>query len=306
MRNKATKKQIPVVNIRKLTVSLLVLCLTVISLTLVTNSSKNSASAKSKPTTIKTPTAKKSTYNPYQKPLEDTVNNFGNKHSKNTGLYVADLSHNTKATFNDSRQFVSASLYKLFVGYLTLSAIDNNTIKYEDTVPDMNETVDFCLDVMITVSDNDCGMALGKLLGWENIDNRLKAEGYTKTVLDNYNSAGEITSDKLTTAKDVGTLLENLYYGKLLTKESTDHFMSLLEKQTLNYALPTGLDEDISFAHKTGLLSSVSHDAGFLKYKDQTLIAVMMTDGWENADAESIDEFSEFGRAMSLYMKTPH
>lgn len=124
------------------------------------------------------------------------------------------------------------------------------------------------------------------------------------TILNNYDADGALITEKLTTPRDVATLLKRLHEGILLSDESTERFIALLKQQTLNYALPTGLDPDISFAHKTGVLSEVSHDAGFLTYQGRTLVVVMMTDGWTAAYSESPDRFAEFGRAISTYMKT--
>lgn len=241
---------------------------------------------------------------PYQSSLEQIVTNFAQQYADTTGLFVIDISNDAQASYNESRQFISTSLYKLFVAYAVLDLVDTAELRLDDTLQETGTTIEYCLDVMITVSDNTCAVALGKYVGWQAIDERLQSEGYMNTILNNYDADGALITDKLTTPRDVATLLKRLHEGMLLSDESTERFIALLKQQTLNYALPTGLDPDISFAHKTGVLSEVSHDAGFLTYQGRTLVVVMMTDGWTAAYSESPDRFAEFGRAISTYMKT--
>ena len=242
------------------------------------------------------------TVSPYQAPLEQMVHGFGAQYSDTTGLYVIDVANNAAASYNGSRQFVSASLYKLFVAYLVFDAIDAQTLSPDAMTQTADTTVERCLDLMITISDNTCGAALGGLIGWQNIDDRLQREGYTNTSLNNYDAYGTLIADKLTTPEDVSLLLRRLQSGDLLSPAATEQFMTLLQEQTLNYALPTGLDSTISFAHKTGILDSVSHDAGFITYQGRVYIVVMMTDGWTHAYTESISEFTAFGQAVSAYV----
>lgn len=244
--------------------------------------------------------------NPYQAPLEQMVDGFAGRYSDTTGLYVIDLTHDAQASHNESQQFVAASLYKLFVAYVVLDAVDTGERALSDIMQETGTTVEYCLDVMITVSDNACGIALGKLVGWQTIDERLWDEGYGDTTLNNYDTAGNLVTDKLTTPRDIMTLLRCLYDGTLLSATSTEYFMTLLEQQTLNYALPTGLDGGVSFAHKTGVLDDVSHDAGFLTYGDREMLIVMMTDGWTAAYDQSPARFAEFGALLSTYIKTTH
>ena len=235
--------------------------------------------------------------------LEQTINDFSDQYGSDIGIYVADMADNIKVGDNDSRQFISASLYKLFVAYLVLDQVDTGELELGTIVAGADVTVEYCLGIMITISDNTCGVALGNLIGWQVIDQRLQYEGYANTTLNNYDETGALISDKLTAPVDVARLLKQLYKGDLLSPQSTELFMSLLQSQELNYALPTGLDKDILFAHKTGILDTVSHDVGFITYGDQVLLVVMMTDGWSYAYDQSIALFTEFGTVLSDYVK---
>ena len=118
------------------------------------------------------------------------VTNFAQQYADTTGLFVIDISNDAQASYNESRQFISASLYKLFVA---------------------------------------CAVALGKYVGWQAIDERLQSEGYMNTILNNYDADGALITDKLTTPRNVATLLKRLHEGMLLSDESTERFIALLE-----------------------------------------------------------------------------
>ncbi len=124
--------------------------------------------------------------NQHQVQLEQLVSHFAHQSGGSHGLYVIDFSNNAQASHDSSRQFVSASLYKLFVAYAVLDAIDAGNLVFGDTMQDTNNTVEYCLDIMITLSDNACAIALGNLVGWREIDDRLHEEGYHDTTRDIY------------------------------------------------------------------------------------------------------------------------
>ena len=97
-------------------------------------------------------------------------------------------------------------------------------------------------------------------------------------------------------------LLECLLDGELLSEASTKYFLGLLGNQQLVYALNTGLSSDVTFAHKTGLLDDVSHDAGILSMDGQNYIVAVLTDGWLNATDDATPVFEEIGSAVMTYL----
>lgn len=237
--------------------------------------------------------------------LSNLVESFGTLYGNTIGLMVIDKTNSTQASYNADSTFVSASLYKLFVAYGVLAQIDDGQLNMTDKLT-TGSTIEECLGLMITVSDNDCGSSLGWLIDWETLDGQLAQEGYSNTILNNYDNNGDVIADKKTTATDVALLLERLYDGELLESNSTNLLLGYLESQTLNYALPTGLDDDLIFAHKTGILDNYSHDVGILSSDSKDVIVVMMTSGWTDAYTESIAAFTDFGQKISTYMKTSY
>ncbi len=225
----------------------------------------------------------------------------------NVGVVVTDLSNGASTSANADQPFVSASLYKLFVAYAMYKKIDSGSITQDQslTAAGMPTTVGDCLNRMITLSDNDCGVALGDLVGWASLDTLLTSEGYTQTMLNNYDARGNVSGDKMTSAHDVAQLLTKLYGGTLLSQVSTDAFLGLLKAQTINDRLPTGLPTGTVIAHKTGDLYGYLHDAGIIYSSKKDVLVVLLTGDWNEPQLEGIPLFTSLASSIWSYMQTP-
>ena len=206
-------------------------------------------------------------------------------------------------TTNESRIFTSASLYKLFLTYAILEQVDAGVLSLQDQMAD-GATIDDYLTSTITVSANEPAKELAHLIGWENIETFIHEQGFVSTSFNPYLEYDGIyyNGDLETTPAEVAFLLERLLEGELLSESSTKYFLGLLGNQQLVYALNTGLSSDVTFAHKTGLLDDVSHDAGILSMDGQNYIVAVLTDGWLNATDDATPVFEEIGSAVMTYL----
>jgi beta-lactamase class A len=206
-------------------------------------------------------------------------------------------------TTNESRIFTSASLYKLFLTYAILEQVDTGLLSLQDQMAD-GATIDDYLTRTITVSANEPAKELAHLIGWENIETFIHEQGFVSTSFNPYLEYDGIyyNGDLETTPAEVAFLLERLLEGELLSEASTKYFLGLLGNQQLVYALNTGLSSDVTFAHKTGLLDDVSHDAGILSMDGQNYIVAVLTDGWLNATDDATPVFEEIGSAVMTYL----
>lgn len=206
-------------------------------------------------------------------------------------------------TTNESRVFTSASLYKLFLTYAILELVDTGLLSLQDQMAD-GATIDDYLTSTITVSANEPAKELAHLIGWENIETFIHEQGFVSTSFNPYLEYDGIyyNGDLETTPAEVAFLLERLLEGELLSEASTKYFLGLLGNQQLVYALNTGLSSDVTFAHKTGLLDDVSHDAGILSMDGQNYIVAVLTDGWLNATDDATPVFEEIGSAVMTYL----
>ena len=206
-------------------------------------------------------------------------------------------------TTNESRIFTSASLYKLFLTYAILEQVDAGVLSLQDQMAD-GATIDDYLTSTITVSANEPAKELAHLIGWENIETFIHEQGFVSTSFNPYLEYDGIyyNGDLETTPAEVAFLLERLLEGELLSEASTKYFLGLLGNQQLVYALNTGLSSEVTFAHKTGLLDDVSHDAGILSMDGQNYIVAVLTDGWLNATDDATPVFEEIGSAVMTYL----
>lgn len=203
-------------------------------------------------------------------------------------------------TVNADRSFTSASLYKLFVAEVILEQVDQGSVELSEIVPGLTLTVDQALQEMLSRSRNYPGAAMGEWLGWAQIEKTVQAHGFGSTTFDPDNGIDGVV-DLHTTSSDVAGLLDRVNRGELLEPSSADVLIGYLADQELNYALPQGLSADVEFAHKTGLLEEVSHDAGILRLDGQDHTVAVLTDGWSGYE-DSRPWFRDMGETLDAYL----
>lgn len=243
-----------------------------------------------------------------QNPLEDVANHmdeylpiieqFSNNNPVTIGVWLQDLSDDSQIGLNESVTFESASLYKLFVAFEAYKRIDLGIHSPTDNIPtsDGDQTIEHCLEVSITVSDNPCGRALRELVN-ANIEPlpSLAEVGFVGTSL--------VNDYPTTSASDVALLFEKLYRESDLSKESNDQFISHLLNQEVNNRIPAGLPANSQAAHKTGDLSGYSHDGGIIYTDKGNYILVIMSGPWDNGYDDAPPEIADF--VSSLYSSLP-
>jgi len=235
------------------------------------------------------------------KELQSLMNGFiSNNNTNGAAIQVIDLNHDIRASVNLHQKYASESLYKLFVGYGIYKKIDTHTIKINTLILN-NMTINDCLYAMIVYSDNDCGKALGELVGWKWLDATLNSEGYKDTTLNNYDAFGAIQGKKITSACDVGLLFQRLYQNKLLSTNATNSFLNLLKSQQLNDGFPSGIPNGVIIAHKTGEDEGYVHDAGIVYNSKNNYIAVMLTGPWNYPDKDAPPLFKSLSLALWTY-----
>jgi beta-lactamase class A len=188
---------------------------------------------------------------------------------------IINLKTGQTSSINGGQQFVSASLYKLFVALSIYKEIDAGTLTLSSGVPGTGQNVGSCLNAMITVSDNTCGEGLGAMVGWERQNSELHNLGFTTTFL-------ESSSNELTSASDVALFYQRLYGGTLLSPNTTGQFLDLLKAQRINNRLPADLPAGTVVAHKTGDLNALVHDAGIVYSPNGDYVISLMSGPWNN------------------------
>ncbi|HEY5441937.1 MAG TPA: serine hydrolase [Candidatus Saccharimonadales bacterium] len=174
------------------------------------------------------------------------------------------------AALNDSGQFFTASIYKLFVVDYTYHLLESGQLDPNSLVLGAGKSVDDCLEVTIVVSDNTCPEALGDQLGWINIDAYAKQQGFTATSFVNHNWS--------TDTHDVASYLDKLNAGSLMNAADTANLLDKMQRQVYRSAIPAG-SAGSTVQDKVGFYGSYWHDAAIVHSPKATYVLVVFTNG---------------------------
>jgi beta-lactamase class A len=133
--------------------------------------------------------------------------------------------------------------------------------------------------MMVAVSDNSATNVLIARVGMESVNAMLDGLGLHATRLRrqmmDLKAAGE-GRENVSTPREMMTLLETIYRGKLLNKEMTADFIKMLSTHKES-SLLQGLPDDAVAASKPGELEAVRNDSGIVLVKNRPYILCVMT-----------------------------
>jgi len=214
---------------------------------------------------------------------------------------VRDLSGNfghQQVSVNGAAPFQAASLIKLQIllemfrqvecGFLDLDdqiwvtpadlTGGAGTLQFETGFP-KHVALERLARLMITVSDNAATNLIVREIGGGDAVNALSESiGLQETLY-----AGRLLNPEwgwnYTSADDIAATLAVIYDGTLLTDEHNALAMEFLRGQQVAAKFKAALPEGTPLAHKTGELSNVSHDVGFILVPGAEVSVTVFTDG---------------------------
>jgi len=170
--------------------------------------------------------------------------------------------------------------------------------------------------MVVAVSDNSATNVLIDRVGMESVNAFLERLGLHQTRLRrkmmDLKAAGE-GRENVATPREMMTLLDKLFHGKVVNRDLTDDFFKVLATPKDSW-IPRYLPEDLKVANKPGSLEGVRNDSGVVFASRPYIICVMTTflrnerDGEEaiaqisGAAYRMFDRFgraSEYGRVIS-------
>jgi len=264
------------------------------------------------------------------------------------GVAIEDLTTGQKFLLRENEVFPQASSIKIAVlaelcrqhqqssegvpGKAKLS--DLYTVQAGDLVPDsdimqgLTPTVTRLTNrdlatMMVAVSDNAAANVLIDHVGMENVNGLLDSLGLSHTRLRrkmmDLKAASE-GRENIATPREMLTLLEQVYRGKVLNKEMTDEFLKLLSTHKDSW-IPRDLPEGLRVANKPGSLEGVRNDSGIVFAQNRPYVICIMTtylnrerDGEEAISRISAAAYrmfdrlgraSEYGRVVSPANSSP-
>ncbi len=223
------------------------------------------------PTSVVQPTVRYSrSYSATDTGLSALIEHYAKDHDGVFGVQLIELSgQRRRAGYNESKQFVAASTYKLFVAYGTLKKVESGAWKWSDQVAGGRDMA-ACFDDMIVKSDNPCAEALLERYGYSNLTRDIRALGLS-------NSSGFIGDGPKATAADLALFMAMLESNQLPIKSaSRDRLIGALKRNVYRQGIPAGTSGTV--ANKVGFLNGLLHDSSIVYGSGGTYVLVVMTD----------------------------
>jgi beta-lactamase class A len=252
------------------------------------------------------------------------------------GVAIEDLTTGDHFFLHEDEVFAQASSIKITVlanlylqaeqGKLKLS--DLYTVQSSDLVADsdiMNGltpgvtrvTLRDLATMMVAVSDNSATNVLIDRVGMQNVNAMLDSLSLPHTRLRRKMmdlQAAKEGRENISTPREMMALLDAIYHGKLLNKESTTDFFKMLSTNK-NSWIPRDLPADLKIADKPGALEAVRNDSGIVFVEGRPYVICVMTsflhnerDGEDAISKVSLEAWrmfdrlsraSEYGRVVS-------
>jgi beta-lactamase class A len=211
-------------------------------------------------------------YSPTDAGFSALLTNFAKDHPGTFGVSLIELSgSHRRATYNETKTFVTASTYKMFVAYSTLRRIDAGTWNWGDANISAGRNLEKCFDDMIVRSDNACAEALLAKIGFKQITDEVRAIGLGNTSFITGNTPQS-------TAGDEALFLAQLESSQLpLSVDSRGRLLDAMKRNIYRRGIPAGASGQV--ANKVGFLWGLLHDASIVYSPSGTYILVIMSDG---------------------------
>ena len=203
----------------------------------------------------------------------------------NVGIYLKDIQTGKTWEYNPDRLFPSASLIKLPIMAAVFEKINAGELTL-DTQMKLTRRVRWggsgslkwardgtslsvmeILYKMIAESDNTATRMFIEQLGIDFLQQEFARIGlfHTKIYPEGLSlTSGRVTRENYTTAREMAGLLERIYDGKLINKESSGQMLDVLKQNKSRSRLRRGLPIGWEIGHKTGLLRRSCHDVGIV------------------------------------------
>lgn len=230
--------------------------------------------------------------------LESTIHDVDDHLDGVIGVAIEDLTTGNQFFLHENEIFAQASSIKITVLanlYLQaqqrkLKLTDLYTVQSSDLVADSDimggltpgvtrVTLRDLATMMVAVSDNSAANVLIDRVGMANVNAMLDSLGLAHTRLRRKMmdvEAARQGRENISTPREMMTLLEAIYRGKLLDKESTADFFKVLSTNKDSW-IPRDLPADVKIANKPGSLEAVRNDSGIVFVEGRPYVICVMT-----------------------------
>lgn len=226
------------------------------------------------------------------KTLQAKLATWAGEQGGDFGISVREVNGTMRyASYQAETSFVPASTFKPFVAYMVLRNVEQGQYTLAGRTYKGN-SLEYCMERMITISDNQCAYELERLIGFPEMNTFIQGDGFTNTDLNNYDANGRMLStDKSSTAADLAELMWRLEKGELLNDEHTKYLLDLMKKQEWRERIPAGVPAGIEVADKPGWLGGIECDMAIVYGADSTYVLTIMSTDTTPSDLADLSTF---------------
>lgn len=240
-------------------------------------------------------------------------------------IYIKDLDQGNELMINNQPLY-SASLIKAFVmakTYQDLEEVVANQAERMGQKESLSDTEDGespaetkVMDLlwnMITVSDNESFNELVRLQtasydfgdGARAVNEFLEEEGFRETSVQHTlaPSASQpvgIGGRNMTSVRDCGKLLEQIYNEECVSSQASQEMLELLLNQKVTTKIPQGIEEYVEIANKTGETDTDQHDIAIVYGEKTTYILCVMSENCPQGAA--VNQIQDISGLVYQYM----
>ncbi len=228
--------------------------------------------------------------------LRTEIEQYIKKRSGEWGVFVKSMETNEYLSINE-KKYSSASLIKLYTMAATYAKVNDGELSMTDDLKNK-------LTLMICESSNTACNSLTKINGDGNTIRGFNFENEnTKAIgCKNTEHGSELVDDtgrkvtfvgyNRTSPMDCGTVLEQIYRGKLVSQTASKEMLDLLLNQQRTWKIPASLPEGTVVANKTGETNTAQGDAAIVYSPACDYIICVIGNGSVGSGIETIQEVS--------------
>jgi beta-lactamase class A len=212
--------------------------------------------------------------------LEQQLSSLIANKSADVGVAALDLNTGETVSIKGNTPFPMASTVKVAIAALYLAQVDNGRRSLDDTIN--GQPVRMLMRRMLVFSDNHAADILFKDVGgphavhdWLN-DNGIKGLSVDRTIAELLSSKRDLWDHRdSTTPIAMVELLRRIYKAELIKPASRNYLLDVMAqcetgKNRMKWLLPSGTLVE----HKTGTLTGLADDVGFITLPDGRPVAV--------------------------------
>ena len=256
-------------------------------------------------------------------PLKKQLQTLTQKYPQlEVGILIADIEDKSYVNIRGTNSFSSASTIKLPILVAFFQDVDAGKIELDEPLTITEENISggsghlqyqpvgkkisaiTAATDTIVISDNTATNMIIKRLGGANaLNQRFTDWGLNATKI--RNPLPDLEGTNTTSPEDLSNLLLKIDRGQLVSEDSSDRIVQIMQQTQRNHLLPQGIGKDATIAHKTGDILSVLGDTGIIGMPNNKRYIASVLVKRANNDPQAELLIREISRTVYKYFEQP-